>query len=100
MSCAYNANDYEVFGHPLWASAIKQQSDCLASVGTVPSSATGYYGVVQGFFPAGQTKTRALGNGLTETWDFNNRQQPTSMQLATGNQNCPASNLNILALGF
>ncbi len=84
----------------MWASAIKQQSDCLASVGTVPSSATGYYGVVQGFFPAGQTKTLALGNGLTETWDFNNRQQPTSMQLANGNKNCPTSNLNILALGF
>ncbi len=73
MNYAYNANDsqaflryasgrtvttcYDILGHPLWASAIKQQSDCLASVGTVPASTTGYYGVVQvDSFPAGQTR--------------------------------------------
>ena len=116
MHYAYNANDtqaslqyalgrtvttcYDVFGRAVWASAVKQSTDCVASQGAPPASATGDYGVAQAFFPPGQTKTMALGNGLTEAWDYNNRQQPESMQLSTANANCPASNGNILTLGY
>jgi hypothetical protein len=79
---------------------VKQQSDCLSAQGTAPSSASGYYGVVTGFFPPGQTKAMALGNGLTETSGFNDRQQTTSIQLATANANCAGSGLNVLGLGY
>src|ERR1700683_4731171 len=66
MQYVYNPNDrqasvqyqsgrkvtscYDYLGRTIWASAVKQQSDCLSAQGTAPSSASGYYGVVTGFF--------------------------------------------------
>ncbi len=94
-------NCYDALGRMVWVSSTKQFSDCQGQLTAgFPTSASGYYGVVQSFFPAGQVKQLALGNGLTETWDFNNRQQPLSVQLSSANVDCPGSGLAILSLAY